>query len=31
MIPMGRTTIGDFELTAITDGVCHLDGGAFSA
>lgn len=26
---MGRTTIGDFELTAITDGVCHLDGGAF--
>jgi glyoxylase-like metal-dependent hydrolase (beta-lactamase superfamily II) len=26
---MLRTTIGDFELTALTDGIYHLDGGAF--
>ena len=26
---MQRTNIGDFELTALTDGVYHLDGGAF--
>ena len=24
-----RTTLGDFELTVISDGVYHLDGGAF--
>jgi glyoxylase-like metal-dependent hydrolase (beta-lactamase superfamily II) len=24
-----RTTIGDFELTALSDGIYHLDGGAF--
>jgi glyoxylase-like metal-dependent hydrolase (beta-lactamase superfamily II) len=29
MIPTPRTTIGDFELTSVSDGVCHLDGGAF--
>jgi glyoxylase-like metal-dependent hydrolase (beta-lactamase superfamily II) len=29
MIPPPRTTIGDFELTSVSDGVCHLDGGAF--
>ena len=27
--PMHRLTIGDFELTAISDGTYHLDGGAF--
>jgi glyoxylase-like metal-dependent hydrolase (beta-lactamase superfamily II) len=26
---MLRTTIGDFELTALSDGIYHLDGGAF--
>src|SRR5436190_6701979 len=26
---MRRTTIGDFELTALSDGIYHLDGGAF--
>jgi len=26
---MPRTTIGDFELTALSDGIYHLDGGAF--
>jgi len=26
---MQRITIGDFELTAISDGIYHLDGGAF--
>ncbi len=26
---MGRITLGDFELTAISDGVYYLDGGAF--
>src|SRR6202051_2438815 len=26
---MQRTNIGDFELTALSDGVYHLDGGAF--
>ncbi len=25
---MHRTTLGDFELTILTDGVCYLDGGA---
>ena len=29
MINTSRTTLGDFELTAITDGVYQLDGGAF--
>jgi glyoxylase-like metal-dependent hydrolase (beta-lactamase superfamily II) len=24
-----RTTIGDYELTALSDGIYHLDGGAF--
>ena len=27
--PVHRLTIGDFELTAISDGTYHLDGGAF--
>jgi glyoxylase-like metal-dependent hydrolase (beta-lactamase superfamily II) len=27
--PMHRLTIGDFELTAISDGTYHLDGGVF--
>jgi len=27
--PMQRTTLGDFELTAISDGIYYLDGGAF--
>jgi glyoxylase-like metal-dependent hydrolase (beta-lactamase superfamily II) len=26
---MQRITLGDFELTAISDGIYHLDGGAF--
>lgn len=26
---MQRLTLGDFELTAISDGIYHLDGGAF--
>ena len=26
---MHRLTLGDFELTAVSDGVYHLDGGAF--
>lgn len=26
---MHRTTIGDFELTALSDGIYHLDGGAY--
>ena len=26
---IGRMTLGDFELTAISDGIYHLDGGAF--
>ncbi len=26
---MQRTTLGDFELTAISDGIYYLDGGAF--
>ena len=26
---MYRLTLGDFELTAISDGIYHLDGGAF--
>ena len=26
---MHRLTLGDFELTAISDGTYHLDGGAF--
>jgi glyoxylase-like metal-dependent hydrolase (beta-lactamase superfamily II) len=29
MIDTSRISIGDFELTAITDGVYYLDGGAF--
>ncbi len=29
MINTSRTTLGDFELTAVCDGVCYLDGGAF--
>src|SRR6266550_7363119 len=27
--PMHRLTLGDFELTAISDGIYHLDGGVF--
>jgi len=27
--PMHRLTLGDFELTAISDGTYHLDGGVF--
>ena len=27
--PMHRVTLGDFELTAISDGTYHLDGGVF--
>ena len=27
--PMHRVTLGDFELSAISDGTYHLDGGAF--
>ena len=26
---MERVTIGDFELTAVSDGIYHSDGGAF--
>src|SRR6267154_6859549 len=26
---MQRTTLGDFELTALSDGIYYLDGGAF--
>src|ERR1700738_2816732 len=26
---MQRLTLGDFELTAVSDGIYHLDGGAF--
>lgn len=26
---MHRTTLGDFELTVVSDGIYHLDGGAF--
>lgn len=29
MITTSRTTLGDFELTVISDGIYHLDGGAF--
>jgi glyoxylase-like metal-dependent hydrolase (beta-lactamase superfamily II) len=29
MMNTSRTTLGDFELTVISDGVYHLDGGAF--
>jgi glyoxylase-like metal-dependent hydrolase (beta-lactamase superfamily II) len=29
MMNTSRTTLGDFDLTAISDGVYHLDGGAF--
>jgi len=29
MHPMHRLTLGDFELTAISDGTYHLDGGVF--
>lgn len=28
-MPMHRLTLGDFELTAISDGTYHLDGGVF--
>ncbi len=27
--PLHRTTLGDFELTVISDGTYHLDGGVF--
>src|SRR5947208_15221715 len=27
--PLHRTTLGDFELTVISDGINHLDGGVF--
>src|SRR5450432_1035615 len=26
---MHRSTLGDFELTVVSDGIYHLDGGAF--
>ena len=26
---MHRLTLGNFELTALSDGIYHLDGGAF--
>jgi len=29
MMNTSRTTLGDFELTVISDGIYHLDGGAF--
>jgi glyoxylase-like metal-dependent hydrolase (beta-lactamase superfamily II) len=29
MKPAKRKTLGDFELTALSDGIYHLDGGAF--
>jgi len=28
-VSMQRVTLGDFELTALSDGIYHLDGGAF--